>query len=113
MKQFLFFFSILITAFGCDCLQEVGGTVYDSKTNVPIDSVAYGITPVLTKENSQENLNYKRFTNANGIFDWKMLNGGLWCPRLKIYFIKDGYEITRKSFKSCCRNDVRIEMVKK
>ncbi|MFN8208266.1 MAG: hypothetical protein U0T82_12800 [Bacteroidales bacterium] len=113
MKQFILIFSICIMATGCDCLQQVSGTVYDFETKVPIDSVAYGITPILTKDNSQENINYKRFTKENGFFDWKNINGGFWCPRIKIYFIKEGYETKSKSFKSCCREEVKIELKKR
>ncbi|HXB42045.1 MAG TPA: carboxypeptidase-like regulatory domain-containing protein [Bacteroidia bacterium] len=68
----------------CDCMQVVSGTIIDTDTKKPLDSVL-----VYKQTKSYNNF----YTDTSGKFHIESISGGLFgCPGMTIVVEKAGYE---------------------
>ena len=106
LSQFLVFIILGVIIISCDCLQQVNGTVIDSNTKLPIDSVI--ISRYVSVDTTIE-LNHNIYSDKDGNFEFSGMTIGLFgCPRIKIVVEKNGYESTIKKFRSCCTENDTI-----
>lgn len=91
----------LVLINSCDCLQHVQGVVMQSNSEHPVDNVK--ISHHFKNDSSIV------LTDKDGRFDFNSMGIGIFgCPRIKLSFAKDGYESTRKSYRSCCTDNDTI-----
>jgi hypothetical protein len=106
-KALLLFFLISVLA-SCDCLQHVQGYVFDAETQLPIDSV------LIVNNNLSDSLSNNGlgiYTDSLGRFDYTSLSIGLFgCPKISLSFIKEGYDTTNNKYKSCCTDEVTVNL---
>lgn len=108
IKNGIYLISFLVLAYSCDCIQHAQGYVVDFSTLLPIDSVKvyrfYETSEVYK-------LNDNNFTDSLGRFDFTAISVGFFtCPKLKLYFVKQGYDIYDKKYHSCCRDNDTIKL---
>jgi hypothetical protein len=104
----LIFSGLLIIS--CDCLQQASGTVLDSDTKLPIDSVI-----ISRYFNSDTVIEWNRnfYTDESGNFEFTGMAGGLFgCPKIKLEIEKTGYENIIKKYRSCCTKNDTIYLKK-
>ncbi len=84
MKKYFFIFSIVFSLFGCEGENGGNGIVYDSITNIPLDTVQYRCIET----------NQIEYTDSLG--QWEMYGpfGECLpdCPDFTVEFFKDGYK---------------------
>jgi len=92
----LVFISAVFTS--CDCLQHVQGVVIDSETQLPIDSV-------MVIRDAKRII----YTDSLGNFEITSMTGGLFgCPKIVLFFEKEGYNKATKKYKSCCTDNAVV-----
>ena len=99
----LIFILISMIVLSCDCMQNVSGTILDSETKKPIDSV-------FVKKISRDNGEY---TDKNGYFELMYTDGGLFkCPPMKIIINKKGYKQKVEEIENSESKIILIERIK-
>lgn len=108
MRKFtlaLFIISLTVI-YSCDCIQSVHGVVIGSTSGSPVDSV--NVSRYYKGEVVFYGLNNDTHTSEDGYFEFNGMTGGIFrCPRLELYFERDGYSVVKK-FPSCCTTNDTI-----
>jgi hypothetical protein len=104
MQRFVLLISAACLALvSCDCMQDVRSVVVDKQTRKPLSNV---VVSKSEKENPQDPLARKEYTDDSGRFHFTSISGGLGgCPDLVLYFTKPGYKTSKMRFPSFSRND--------
>jgi hypothetical protein len=105
VKVALFAFTTAVIIHSCDCLQHVHGIVIDAETQLPLENA------LIKKAESKGVVCI--YTDSLGCFDFTAIRGALFsCPKISLSFEKKDYIGVNKEYKSCCTENVVIDLKK-